>query len=189
MTAPEPPANRRERLRWALSDTLVIAGRSYSQLRAQPGQIAAELVFPVIMTVLFGYVFGSAIKLPGGGDYRNYLMPGIFMQVMALAAVASATSVAEDMAHGIIDRFRAQPIARGAVLAGRSLADMSRDLLSLASMTVCGLLIAGWRPRGAPLETLAGFALLVVVMKALLRQAIEREDEARTLRDELGEVI
>ncbi|MFI7034888.1 ABC transporter permease [Microbispora rosea] len=168
MITVEPPATRGQRLGWALSDTFVIAGRSFSQLRAQPGQIAAQLIAPVIMTILFGYVFGSAISLPGGGDYRNYLMPGIFMQVMALSAVAAATSVAEDMARGIIDRFRVQPIARGALLAGRSLADLSKDWLSLAMMAVCGLLIAGWRPHGTPLETLAGFALLALFGYAMI---------------------
>ncbi|MEW9528491.1 ABC transporter permease [Microbispora sp. NPDC049125] len=168
MTVMEPPSTPAARLRWALTDTWTIAGRSYSRLRAQPGEIVGTLVFPVIMTVLFGYVFGSAIKLPGGADYRNYLMPGIFTQVMALAAVASATAVAEDMALGLIDRFRAQPIARSAVLAGRSLADLSRHLLSLLMMALCGVLIAGWRTHGDVPRTLAGFALLALFGYAMI---------------------
>ncbi|MCT9934132.1 ABC transporter permease [Planotetraspora sp. A-T 1434] len=163
-----PPSTTAGRLRWVLLDALTIAGRTFARLRAQPGEIVGFLVFPVIMTVLFGYVFGSAIRLPGGGDYRNYLMPGIFMQVMALSAVASATAVAEDMALGIIDRFRAQPIARSAVLAGRSVADLSMHLLTLASMAVCGVLIAGWRPHGTPLEALAGFGLLALFGYAMI---------------------
>ncbi|MBP2707767.1 ABC transporter permease [Microbispora sp. RL4-1S] len=164
----EPPVTVLDRLRWGVHDTLVIAGRSYARLRAQPGELAGALIFPIIMTVLFGYVFGSAIKLPGGADYRSYLMPGIFMQVMALGVVASATAGAEDMARGVIDRFRVQPIARAAVLAGRSVAEISRGLLSLCMMALCGVLIAGWRPHGTPLETLAGFALLALFGYAML---------------------
>ncbi|GAA0413311.1 ABC transporter permease [Microbispora corallina] len=164
----EPPSTPLERLRWGLGDTLVIAGRSYARLRAQPGEIAGALIFPVIMTVLFGYVFGSAITLPGGGDYRNYLMPGIFMQLMALGTVASATAVAEDMAQGVIDRFRAQPIARSAVLAGRTVADVSRGVMSLGSMALCGVLLAGWRPHGGLLATLGGFALFALFGYAMI---------------------
>ncbi|MEW9549435.1 ABC transporter permease [Nonomuraea sp. NPDC050783] len=157
-----------ETVRWTVSDSLTIAGRTFSRLRAQPGEIAGFLVFPVIMTVLFGYVFGSAITLPGGGDYRDYLMPGIFMQVMAMTATSSATAVAEDMARGVIDRFRAQPVARGAVLAGRSLADLSLHLLSLAGMVVTGVLLAGWRPHGTLPRTAAAFALLALFGYAML---------------------
>jgi ABC-type multidrug transport system permease subunit len=168
MTVLEPPTTRRARLGWALIDSLTIAGRTYSRLRAQPGGLAGFLVFPIIMTVLFGYVFGSAITLPGGGDYRSYLMPGIFMQVAALTAAAAATAVSEDMALGLIDRFRAQPIARSAVLVGRSVADLSIHLLSVAMMALCGVVIAGWRPHGSPLETLAGFGLLALFAYAMI---------------------
>ncbi|WP_244359707.1 ABC transporter permease [Microbispora triticiradicis] len=169
MTVPmDPPATALGRLRSGLTDTLVLAGRGYSRLRAQPAELVSVLVFPVIMTVLFGYVFGSAITLPGGGDYRNYLMPGIFMQVMAMGTVSSATAVAEDMARGVIDRLRTQPIARGAVLAGRGLADLSRAMLSLAMMAVTGLVIAGWRPHGSPFRVLAGFALLALFGFAMM---------------------
>ncbi|NUT08933.1 MAG: ABC transporter permease [Nonomuraea sp.] len=155
-------------LRWTIADSLAIAGRTYSRMKAQPGELAGFLVFPIIMTVLFGYVFGSAITLPGGGDYRDYLMPGIFMQVMALTATAAATSVAEDMARGIIDRFRSQPIARSAVLIGRTAAELSLHLLSLASMVAAGLLIAGWRAHGTFAETAAAFGLLALFGLAMM---------------------
>jgi ABC transporter DrrB family efflux protein len=155
-------------LRWAVTDSLTIAGRTYSRLRAQPGEIASFLVFPIMMTVLFGYVFGSAITLPHGGDYRNYLMPGIFMQIMAMTATAAATTVAEDMERGIIDRFRAQPIARSAVLVGRSVSALSMHLLSLASMVAAGLLLAGWRTHGSFGETAAAFGLLALFGFAMI---------------------
>jgi ABC-2 type transport system permease protein len=168
IVTPAPPATVPERIRWAVSDSLTIARRTYSRFRAQPAEIAGFLVFPIIMTVLFGYVFGSAITLPGGGDYRDYLMPGIFMQVMAMTATAAATSVAEDMERGIIDRFRAQPIARSAVLLGRSVADLSMHLLSLASMAVAGVVIAGWRAHGTPGQTAAAFGLLALFGFAMI---------------------
>ncbi|MBO3750074.1 ABC transporter permease [Streptosporangiaceae bacterium NEAU-GS5] len=157
-----------ETLRWTVLDSLTIAGRTYSRLKAQPAEIAGFLVFPVIMTVLFGYVFGSAITLPNGGDYRDYLMPGIFMQVMAMTATSSATTVGEDMARGIIDRFRSQPIARSAVLVGRSVADLSMHLLSLAAMVLAGIVLAGWRARGDAGATAAGFALLALFGFAMI---------------------
>jgi ABC-2 type transport system permease protein len=157
-----------EQVRWTISDSLTIAGRTYSRLRAQPAEIAGFLVFPIIMTVLFGYVFGSAITLPGGGDYRDYLMPGIFMQVMAMTATGAATAVAEDMERGITDRFRAQPIARGAVLIGRSIAALSLHLVSLASMVVAALLIAGWRAHGTLGESAAAFGLLALFGFAMI---------------------
>lgn len=156
------------RLYWAASDSLAIAGRTYSRLRAQPAELAGFLVFPILMTVLFGYVFGSAIRLPNGGDYRSFLMPGIFMQVMAMTAVAAATAVAEDMERGIIDRFRVQPIARSAVLVGRSVADLSLHLLSLTSMVAAALLIAGWRPHGSFWATAAAFGLLALFGFAMI---------------------
>lgn len=165
---PAPPKTLGERLRWTISDSLTIARRTYSRLRAQPAEIAGFLVFPVIMTVLFGYVFGSAITLPGGGDYRSYLMPGIFMQVMAMTATAAATAVGEDMERGIIDRFRAQPIARSAVLIGRSVADLSMHLLSLASMVAAALLLAGWQAHGTFGQTAAAFGLLALFGFAMI---------------------
>ncbi|YCK36108.1 ABC transporter permease [Actinomadura sp. ATCC 39365] len=155
-------------LRWTVIDSLTIAGRTYSRWKAQPGEIAGFLVFPIIMTVLFGYVFGSAITLPGGGDYRSFLMPGIFMQVMAMTATAAATAVAGDMERGIIDRFRAQPIARSAVLIGRSVADLSMHLMSLAAMVAAAVLLAGWRTHGSPGETAAAFGLLALFGLAMI---------------------
>ena len=74
LAMPIPPTSRAERLRWVVTDTLVVARRSYARLRAQPWELVGFLVFPIIMIVLFAYVFGSAITLPGGGNYREFLM-------------------------------------------------------------------------------------------------------------------
>jgi ABC-2 type transport system permease protein len=126
------------------------------------------LVFPVIMIVLFAYVFGSAITLPGGGDYRAFLMPGIFMQTMALTAVQAATRTNSDMTRGIIDRFKSMPIARSAVLVGGNVAEISLRVLGLAGMVVCALALTGWRPHRGGADTVAAFGLLVLFGFAMI---------------------
>jgi len=156
------------RLAWAIKDTLTVARRSYSQLRRQPGELVGFLVFPIIMIVLFAYVFGSAISLPGGGDYRSFLMPGIFMQTMALTAVQAATRTNTDMTQGIIDRFRSMPIARPAVLTGTNLAEISMRLLGLVGMVGCALALTSWRTHNGVVDTAAGFGLLALFGFAMI---------------------
>jgi ABC-2 type transport system permease protein len=165
---PAPPATLGARLRWGLADTLTIARRSYQQLRAQPGELVGFLLFPIIMIVLFAYVFGSAITLPGGGNYREFLMPGIFMQAMALTAVQASVSVNGDMTKGIIDRFRSLPIARTAVLAGRNLADLSLRVLGLTCMVVLSTVLAGWQVHRGLANAAAGFGLLLLFGFAMI---------------------
>jgi ABC-2 type transport system permease protein len=167
-TMPAAPSTRAEKLRWGVSDLATVAGRSYAQLRAHPAELAGYLIFPVIMIVLFAYVFGSAITLPDGGDYREFLMPGIFMQTMALVAVQAAVAVADDMQAGIIDRFRSLPIARSAVLAGRNLADLSLRVVGLAIMVALAVLLAGWRIHRGLLDAAAGFGIVILFALAML---------------------
>jgi ABC-2 type transport system permease protein len=165
---PAPPATALDRWRWGLADTLAIARRSYAQLRAQPAELVGFLAFPIIMIVLFAYVFGSAISLPGGGNYKEFLMPGIFMQAMALTAVQAATAVAEDMSKGIIDRFRSLPIARPAVLAGRNIADWSLRLIGLICMVALSTVLAGWRTHRGLGDAAAGFGLVLLFGFAMI---------------------
>src|SRR6185295_15938175 len=122
------------RLRWAVVDSWIMAKRQYAHFRAQPDEIAGALLFPIIMVVLFAYVFGSAIKLPGGANYREFLMPGIYVQVIAMSAVVAAAQAADDKTKGIIDRFKSLPITRSSVLLGHSIADLTLRLLGLAIM-------------------------------------------------------
>jgi ABC transporter DrrB family efflux protein len=166
--APQPPATLLAGLRWALSDALTVTQRGYAHLRAQPSQIAAALIFPIIMVVLFAYVFGSAIKLPDGGSYKEFLMPGIYVQTLAMSAVVTATEVADDMAKGIIDRFRSLPIARSAVLVGRAFSDLSLRLLGFTTMVACGVLLAGWRPHRGLGPAVAAFGLLALFTFAMI---------------------
>jgi ABC-type polysaccharide/polyol phosphate export permease len=147
---------------WAARDIWTVARRSFAQLRRQPGELVGFLLFPIIMIVLFAYVFGSAISLPGGGDYRAFLMPGIFMQAMALTAVQAAVRTNTDMTQGIIDRLKSMPITRSAVLAGANLAEIVLRLLALAGMVVCALVLTSWRPHHGVADTVTAFGVLAL---------------------------
>ncbi|HTJ35611.1 MAG TPA: ABC transporter permease [Dactylosporangium sp.] len=152
----------------AVTDTMIIARRSFAHLRREPGELVGFLLFPIIMIVLFAYVFGSAISLPGGGNYGAFLMPGIFMQTMALTAVQAATRTNTDMTQGIIDRFRSMPIARAAVLTGTNLAEIALRLLGLAGMVLCALALTDWSPHHGVASTTAAFVLLAAFGLAMI---------------------
>jgi ABC transporter DrrB family efflux protein len=114
---------------WAISDALVMTRRNLLVWMRVPAYIVFTVVQPVIFVLLFRYVFGGAIQAPGSGGYVNYLMPGIIGQTAAFATFATAIALAQEATKGVIDRFRAMPMARSAVLAGRLLADSIRMLI------------------------------------------------------------
>jgi ABC-2 type transport system permease protein len=116
---------------WQARDGLTILRRDLLHLKHNPMEIASNLIFPIVLVVLFGYVFGSAIKVPGGGSYRSYLMPGLFAMSQVSAMGTLALAVADDAAKGIMDRLRSMPMARLAVPFGRTLADLASGLLVL----------------------------------------------------------
>ncbi len=115
--------------RWAISDALVMTRRNLLVWMRVPAYIVFTVVQPVIFVLLFRYVFGGAIQAPGSGGYVSYLMPGIIGQTAAFATFATAIALAQEATKGVIDRFRAMPIARSAVLAGRLIADSIRMLI------------------------------------------------------------
>ncbi|GAA0819317.1 ABC transporter permease [Streptosporangium amethystogenes subsp. fukuiense] len=154
------------RLRWTLTDGLTLVGRELSRLRQEPGQVVAALVFPVIMVVLFGYVFGSAIQVPDGGDYREYLMPGLFAMVTFSAWLGVMGRMATDASRGVMDRFRSMPMARLAVPFGQTGADLLIGLLMLAAMVATGLLV-GWQPHRGLIPTAGAFLLMTLLRYAL----------------------
>jgi ABC transporter DrrB family efflux protein len=159
-----PQTMRRPLLGWTLHDGLVVARRNLIQTLRIPEMLFFSLVQPVIFVLLFAYVFGGAIPIPGdaGADaYRNYLMPGIFGQTVAFAAAASTVGLAEDMHKGIIDRFRALPMSPPAVLVGRTLADAVRQILVLAVLSVTGFIV-GWRISNGLLPAIGAYALLLL---------------------------
>jgi ABC-2 type transport system permease protein len=132
------------RLRWAIADTWVLARRSIARIIREPEQLSDVTIQPVLFVLLFNYVFGSAIHIAGGGGYHQYLISGMFGMAMAGSAPGTAVGLSSDMTTGLIDRFRALPMARSAVLAGRTLADLLTQVLGVVVLIVTGLAI-GWR--------------------------------------------
>jgi ABC-2 type transport system permease protein len=144
--------------RQTLLETRLLAGRSLRHIPRIPEKLADVTIQPIIFTLLFAYVFGSAISVPGGGSYREYLIAGMFAQGMFGPIMGIAVGMAEDVRTGIVDRFRALPISRVAVLGGRALSELAQVVVVF---TICGLVV-GWEPHGSVLETAAAYALLVL---------------------------
>lgn len=148
------------RMAWAWHDGLVITKRNLLQTTRVPELLLFSTLQPVMFVLLFAFVFGGAIPIPGGGSYREFLMAGIFVQTIAFNGAATAVGVADDMHKGLVDRFRSLPMARSAVLIGRTVADAARGVLVLAIMSVCGLLV-GWSINNGVVEAVAAYALIL----------------------------
>ena len=118
------------------------------------------------MVLLFGYVFGSAITVPGGGGYREYLMPGLFAMSAIAGVMASALLISKDVAEGVMDRFRSMPIARSAVPFGRTAADLLGAAVGVAIMALIALLV-GWRAHNGLAATLVAFGLVLLLRYAV----------------------
>ncbi len=146
-TSSAPPTMRRPAFGWFLHDGLVVAKLNLIQSIRVPESIFFSLIQPVIFVLMFAYVFGGAIGVPGSTDsdaYRQYLIPGIFGQTVAFAAASSTVGLAEDLHKGIVDRFRSLPLAASAVLFGRTAADAARQVLVLVVLSITGFIV-GWR--------------------------------------------
>jgi ABC-2 type transport system permease protein len=160
------PTNGGSSLTWAVRDGLVVAKRNLLQIPRNPQLLGFSTIQPIMFVVLFAYVFGAAIVLPGGGDYKEFLMAGIFTQVVAFAAATTSVGVAEDMTKGLVDRFRSMPMARSAVLTGRTLADIVRSAFQLLVMSICGLAV-GWQINDGIARALLAFLLLLLFSFAM----------------------
>lgn len=147
-------------LRWAVSDVLVIARRNLMALVRIPISLVFALIQPVMFVLLFRYVFGGVIHVPGH-SYVNYLIPGILVQTTIFGAVGTAIGLAEDLQRGLIERFRALPMARMAVLAGRTIADTTRNVAVLVIITVVGYGV-GFRPHGGIVAYLQACLLMLL---------------------------
>jgi ABC transporter DrrB family efflux protein len=160
----KPVAMKRPIYGWMLHDGLVVTRRNLIQTMRVPELLFFSLVQPVIFVLLFAYVFGGAIPIPGdtaSDAYRQYLMPGIFGQTVAFAAASSTVGLAEDMHKGLIDRFRALPMSPPAVLLGRTFADAARQILVLVVLSITGYLV-GWRIENGLLNAIWAYALLLL---------------------------
>ncbi len=129
---------------WALHDVWVLTRRTLARVITTPEQLVNVTVQPLILVLLFSYVFDGAIRLPDGGNYREYLIAGIFAVNMGGTAQGTAIGLAVDLSTGLIDRFRSLPMSRATVLIGRTLADLSLTLVAGLVTATAGLAV-GWR--------------------------------------------
>ena len=157
------PAGRR--LAWALADTWAIAGRNLRTIVRLPQLLVFATVQPVIFVLLFRYAFGGAIRTPGV-DYVDYLMPGIFAQTVAFGALGTGIGLADDLTKGLVERFRSLPMARSAVLNGRIVSDLVRNVFVVLLMCVVGTLV-GFRIHTNPAAFVAGLGVLLLFGCAL----------------------
>ena len=147
-------------LRKAVADGLVVAGRNLRRIPRIPELAIFAILQSIMFVLLFAYVFGGAIPLPGGGSYREYLLPGIFVQTLAFASITTAIGMTDDMNKGIIDRFRSLPMARSAVLSGRTMSDVVYNAGILVVLMLSGLVV-GWRVNNGLGDFLLAVALLL----------------------------
>jgi ABC-2 type transport system permease protein/oleandomycin transport system permease protein len=157
LTFPRAPAAMTPAL--ALRDIGGVAKRNLLRIARTPQMLVIGALQPALMLVLFRYVLGGAIQVPGG-RYVDYVVPAVFLEAVLIGGMTTSIGLAQDLHSGIIDRFRSLPMARSAVLAGRTLADISRSLVSLAIMIGLGLLV-GFRFNNDAGSIVAGIALIV----------------------------
>jgi len=151
---------RRVRLYWTFADALVLAKRHLMQIPRIPEELVFATIQPVMFVLLFRYVFGGAIAV-SGTTYVNYLMAGIFVQTVIFGATTTGIGLANDLQKGLIDRFRSLPMSRSAVLTGRTISDLVRNIFVVIIMWTVGLLV-GFRPQGNFLSWLGAGGLLVL---------------------------
>lgn len=154
------PRAQRTSLGWVVSDVLTIARRNLMALFRIPVAIVFSILQPIMFVLLFRFVFGGAIPVKGS-TYVNFLIPGILVQTVIFGAVGTTIGMAEDLQRGLIERFRALPMARMAVLAGRTVSDLARNVLILVIITGVGFLV-GFRPSGGVLAYVAASLLMLL---------------------------
>jgi ABC-2 type transport system permease protein len=160
-----PQARRRLGVFWALSDTWELFKRTVIQIRQTPGDLFSfVIVQPVLLIVLFRYVFGGAVETDKD-SYANFLIPGVIAANAALISMTAAVGVANDMSKGIVDRFRSLPMSRTAILGGTVLANTVRGMAAMVAMVLMGLLV-GFRPEADLGAWLAVAGLLLLVTYA-----------------------
>jgi ABC-2 type transport system permease protein len=149
----------------SMHDSLVVAKRNLLRMMRIPEMVIFGLIQPIMFVVLFSYVFGGSVAVGdslSASDYRNFLMAGIFAQTVTFATAGAGAGIADDMHKGLIDRFRSLPMSRGAVLTGRTLADLVQTALTVVVLAVVGVLV-GWRIHNGVPRMFAAFALLLLL--------------------------
>ncbi len=155
----------RSRLGWALADSWTMTRRELAHWARRPVQVVVGLVFPVMLLLMFGYLIGGGQGVDG--DFKAYLVPGMLAMTMVFGLEATMLAVTQDLGKGVIDRFRAMPMTSGAVLVGRSVADMLQSAVGLAVMLTVGYAV-GWRWHEGFASFLAAVGLLLLLRFAML---------------------
>ncbi len=145
---------------YALADGAVVAKRNLIRTKRLPDVLVWTAMSPIMFVMLFAYVFGGSIHIPGT-NYREFLIAGIFAQNIIFGASFTGVGLADDMQKGVIDRFRSLPMARSAVLVGRTASDIVTNSIAITVMSIAGLIV-GWRVRTSIPEALGGFLLLLL---------------------------
>jgi ABC-2 type transport system permease protein len=151
-------------LAYAVSDAQVMVTRCTRRSLRDPEAFFTALMLPIVLMLLFVYVFGGDLK--SSGKYVDYVVPGLIVLCAGFGAGTTAVAVAMDMSNGIVDRFRSMPIASSSILFGHIIASLARNLLATALVIGVGLGI-GWRPVGSPADWLAAAGMIVLFILAL----------------------
>jgi ABC transporter DrrB family efflux protein len=154
-----------ERLSYTFADGISIARRNMIKVIRVPEILVGVLVTPIIMVVLFAYVFGGSIDIPGG-SYREFLVAGAFAMNLVFGATVTGAGLADDMQKGIINRFRSLPMSRSAVVMGRTASDVIYNVLTLIVMGAAGFVV-GWRIHNGIGNAMIGFGLLLLFAYAI----------------------
>jgi ABC-2 type transport system permease protein len=162
---PPGPGVVRRGTEW-LRDVSVLTRRNLLHVRREPAQMSDATVQPLLFTVLFVYIFGAAMVLPGGGSYKDFAIGGLVTMNLSTATMGTAVGLSSDLSTGIISRFRTLPMARSAILAGRTLSDLLSSVLCGSIVLLTGLAI-GWRPDHGVLGVFAGLGVAVLFAYAL----------------------
>lgn len=152
------PPSRAQRARWLLSDSLALARRNLAHVRQIPEKLLDVTLQPIMFVLLFAYVFGGVIAVTGG-NYKEYLVPGILVQSLAFGMMGPGTAIATDLGEGFVDRVRSLPTSRGAYLGGHMIAELAAMTLAIVILTLSGLVV-GWRIQSDLLHAAGGYALL-----------------------------
>jgi ABC transporter DrrB family efflux protein len=149
----------------ALVDGAIVARRNLIKIKRVPDLLVFSTMSPIMFILLFAYVFGSAIHIPGL-NYKEFLLPGIFVQTVIFGSTITGAGMADDIQKGIIDRFRSLPMSRSAVLVGRTTSDLLNNVLVLIIMTLTGLAV-GWRIRSGFFDAAEAYLLLLLFAYAM----------------------
>lgn len=160
------PPSLHARFAGRVRDVAVLTTRNFIHIAREPLRLSDVTIQPILFTLLFVYVFGAGVSLPGGGSYTDFAIAGLLALNLTTSATGTAVGLASDLGTGVIDRFRSLAMWPAAVLVGRSLADLLTAMLCTAIVAAVGLVV-GWRPDGTALETAGGFAVFLLFGYAL----------------------